>query len=490
MMKKEELTELEKLMQAKLEQKEFEYKDAYWQQFNEQRNGGKRTRMIYWFISLLALLGSTVAAFTYYHAVVGTSGAAQQQEAKQATAVLPDPVVMHNPQLTDVNKKPDNNVKTKEQPERNDIAQHAKTEPENDLNLQVKEEMAGTQIGTKTTQKESEPGKTETGTLISQQSRDMHPDNKIVKKGQPSAASGKQKEITPDEGKEVGNADNAQPQATSAIAAGKVLVPLVNNNDGSRISQTNDQANLAYENQINHGFQEMMFIEPKTPNVVKPAVNGCDTCMKKVKDFLAYKKSGSAGYFTIHAGVNYFMSDKQGLSNLGYSAGIHYLYPLGSNLYIGTGLLFSRVRYELPFIQTNIQRYSFGLTRELTRYQTNGLDYVEIPLELGICFNKRHYITAGMAYNQLISAQTYITRSLSGEQNKTSRELEQGKPSYINNNDIVINAGYRYYFNNSISVTAAIHWGLNDITSNTVYQNTEVNNNRGFKLMLGYKLSK
>ncbi len=510
-MKNEELTELEKIMRAKLEQKEFEFKDSYWQELNKQRGGGKRTRLIYWFISLLALLGTSVVAFSYLGIHMGISDTTQESISYQEKIAKPQPEFSGNVKVKDAtteNEDQATQTQTVDSDKEASIAgnnkqtdqgnqKHAsqsgipdQSDKSGPLTERAKQESFKVSRA-KTTGIKKEQPVYNNSIPVSQTGSSNQPDKKFLitdEKKPESADAGSTAEINDRQDEQNGNTPPSKADPANQPGLNKLLI--TKNNQIPEESVLPVEVGTSENRKLPFGFLQVYLIDAKAPNIPKPSVNECDTCMKKIKDFITYKQEKQPGYFTVVAGANYFTSDKQSLSNLGFTTGINYLYPLRSNIYVGAGLLFSRVRYELPVIQTTVQRYGFGLTVDRTWYKTTSLDYVEIPLELGVCFNKKHYLTAGMAYNQLISAQTFITKSLSGERNQTSGEDERGKPSYIRSNDFVINAGYRYYFNNAISVAACMHWGLFDITNNAAYRQSEVHNNRGFKIMLGYKLSR
>ncbi len=452
-MKDEEMSaKLEKLIREKYEKKEFDFKDSYWKQYEAQKSAQKRRVIFRWIIPMLAI---GIVSFAVYYYLLPSPQVQQDEQALNTTGGAGE----------DTENIYNTGMATMDQPRL--LAFAGDSQKGNEL----------PSIEEKPVVNNKPAHKIEAGPVI---------DNKTPHPIKPAQTDMPAPEI------KVGSGETSIQLQHNFVARKKKkdIEPLPLPETKAAPVEVAEPAHVDLENpeEIIHNGN-MTSIEARPLQLFKLPPFPGDTFWKKTESHPALPVK-SPGYITVDAGANYFVAGKGAPGNIGMGAGIRYMYPLGTRFSIGSGIMFTMMRYKLPTLSTVSHRYGFGYTTEEQKMQTVSLDYIEIPIELAICFNTRHYISAGMSYNYLLSAGTSITTELQGEVLKMEKAKVFGRPTYINAYDFVFNAGYRYYINNNFSVFAGMHYGLTDISNNALFKNTDVNRNMGIKLMLSYKLSK
>lgn len=207
----------------------------------------------------------------------------------------------------------------------------------------------------------------------------------------------------------------------------------------------------------------------------------CDTCLKTVDSYLAYRKPKEhrKNSLSIEAGTNFYNN------GINLHGGLMYNQFVLRYLSLHTGIVYTRTHQDLPARTFGSTQYTFGELPGNKSIDTRRLDYIEIPLNIGIHLTSQHAILTGASYLYLLqSADRITTTDINGIQTEAR---DNGYMTVFNTYDIQAHLSYRFTYNQWYA-TAGYYMGLTDITNNATYGLAQRDRNSGFRLTFGFHL--
>jgi hypothetical protein len=163
--------------------------------------------------------------------------------------------------------------------------------------------------------------------------------------------------------------------------------------------------------------------------------------------------------------------------------GLNYYHFIAPKIALSAGLTYARLHQNLPTRTYQDVNYDFGKTAAATNITTQRLDYIELPVSVFYQLAPKHFVTSGVSLGYVLQSKDKVEDPAT---NKTT--FETGYLNAINRWDAQLNIGYQYMFTRNLWVRATYHYGLMDISNNNLFNQTETNTNKGFRLTLGYKV--
>jgi len=225
-----------------------------------------------------------------------------------------------------------------------------------------------------------------------------------------------------------------------------------------------------------------IFIRTKANSPFFKAVNAeCDTCLKTVDSYLAYRKPKEhrKNSLSIEAGTNVYHN------GINLHGGLMYNQFVMRYLSLHTGVLYTRIHQDLPERNFGFVQYTFGELPANKSVDTKRLDYLEIPLNVGIHLTPHHAIFTGASYLYLLQSADRVTiTNINGTKTETR---DNGYMTVFNTYDIQAHLSYRFTHNQWYA-TAGYYIGFTDITDNAKYGLTQHDPNSGIRLTFGFHL--
>lgn len=156
-------------------------------------------------------------------------------------------------------------------------------------------------------------------------------------------------------------------------------------------------------------------------------------------------------------------------------------YYIQPKIAIIAGVGYARLNQQLGSRVYNEVSLGFGQDVKQTRITTQSLDYVLLPIGIQYDVCNNHHITGGAQLGYVLQSTDLV------ERNNLST-TENGYLKAINRTDIQLTAAYRYDLTRKLSISAAYHFGLRDVSNNQFFNTTITNRNQFISLSLGYKL--
>lgn len=156
-------------------------------------------------------------------------------------------------------------------------------------------------------------------------------------------------------------------------------------------------------------------------------------------------------------------------------------YYIQPKIAITAGVGYARLNQQLGSRVYNEVSLGFGQNINQTRITTQRLDYILLPIGVQYDVCKKHHFTGGAQLG-------YVLQSTDLVETNTASTTENGYLNAINRTDVQLMTAYRYDFTRKLSVSAAYHFGLKDVSNNSVFNNTTNNRNQFISISLGYKL--
>ena len=190
-------------------------------------------------------------------------------------------------------------------------------------------------------------------------------------------------------------------------------------------------------------------------------------------------------FLTAEAGINCYNAGSSVADALNFHAGLRYFYFVSQRIAINTGITYSRQHQNLNERTYQNTSYSFGAITSTTGIKTVRLDYIEIPLN--VCFNiaGNHYLTGGTNFAYLLQSQEMM-RVQQGE--SETNKPDNGHKKAINPVDVQFNVGYMFMLPGGFNASAGFYFGAADITKNQYFSSSTTNRNNGVRITIGYRL--
>lgn len=209
------------------------------------------------------------------------------------------------------------------------------------------------------------------------------------------------------------------------------------------------------------------------------------------------KKSKVHGHFSIIAGVRGY----EGLRNSGTQkaspsispvAGLKYSLGFNSRFSLHSAIQYGMRNGLNSFREYQKESYSFGFTKELIRISYKELHYLELPLYAKYRLIKLHHLTAGLSLTYIpgVRTETYITRenALGDRQSGTNKDWQ--KTPALSEADLALIAGYEHFLGRKLNLACRFHYGLSDLSSNAYFNNKTYDRNMHASILLEYALGR
>ncbi len=152
-----------------------------------------------------------------------------------------------------------------------------------------------------------------------------------------------------------------------------------------------------------------------------------------------------------------------------YIAGITANHNLNKNWSLNTGIsYFSRSGLNTAFEVDSVV-YSFGVESNITQVDIESLHYLEIPLTVGYKFGKKqkHQLITGVSYTYLINALSQVAReSFNSTSNQADLAVSRtwGYQNNFQTHDLTVTLGYNYEVLDGLRFGVSSNYGLRSIT--------------------------
>jgi hypothetical protein len=215
----------------------------------------------------------------------------------------------------------------------------------------------------------------------------------------------------------------------------------------------------------------------------------CDTCRKTVDDYLAYKQENNGrNTISVIAGVNYYNNARGWGFPLNTHFGLMYSRRVLPAFSFSTGILYTRIHQDLPVRSFSATGYTFGPFPESVSIETKRIDYLEIPLSIGLHLSTKHAVSGGASYLRLLQSSDLVTTSIAQPNSMTREQRTNGYTSVLNPADWQLHLTYTYAISTRLAISAGYYRGLSDITRNDAYRSEGNDRNSGIRLTAGYRL--
>jgi hypothetical protein len=140
--------------------------------------------------------------------------------------------------------------------------------------------------------------------------------------------------------------------------------------------------------------------------------------------------------------------------------------------------------------------YGFGKKETTTAVTFDKIYFTEIPLKVNYALTKNHLIGVGGTYSFILGSEnrTFTNQIESGAKGIVSSETEPEKliPGFknaytTNSKSLFLSYEYRY---KRLGAEIRYHYGLNDITNNTIFNKEQIDRNSRFLITLKYLVFK
>jgi len=168
--------------------------------------------------------------------------------------------------------------------------------------------------------------------------------------------------------------------------------------------------------------------------------------------------------------------------------GFMYGYYLSPYLQLRAGLGYTYIRAGQLDKTYFSEQYSFGLQQQQTTISTNSLHYLDIPVNAGYAFSDRFMVLGGATFSYLLNTNNTVTKNIISPFGTTStKEQTAAYRRGINSWDIQLNLGLEARLAARLRMGALFNAGLLDVTRNSYYMNSTDRNQR-LQLYLRYDL--
>ncbi len=155
------------------------------------------------------------------------------------------------------------------------------------------------------------------------------------------------------------------------------------------------------------------------------------------------------------------------------------------SFYTGIGLF--QTTPELGKRTYTESTYGFGESNKSIVINTQKLLYLNIPFGLDFKIKGRHELNLGLSYMYLLSSNDQFYYYENGKMFDT--KSKSAHISLFNNQDVLTEINYAYWLNTKSKISIGYFNGLLNISDSKLFENSDKNKNRGFKLGIHYQLN-
>lgn len=194
------------------------------------------------------------------------------------------------------------------------------------------------------------------------------------------------------------------------------------------------------------------------------------------------KKKVFISYTSINAGMQ---MNNQLIPSYHFNGLWHVLANHQLSFYTGIGLF--QTTPELGKRTYTESTYGFGESNKSIVINTQKLLYLNIPLGVEFKVKGRHELNLGLSYMYLLSSNDQFYYYENGKMFDTKNK--SAHISLFKNQDVLTEINYAYWLNTKSKISIGYFNGLLNISDSKLFENSDKNKNRGFKLGFHYQLN-
>ena len=194
------------------------------------------------------------------------------------------------------------------------------------------------------------------------------------------------------------------------------------------------------------------------------------------------KKKAFISYTSINAGMQL---NNQRIPSYFFNGFWHVLANHQLSFYTGLGLF--QTTPELGKRTYTESTYGFGESNKSIVINTQKLLYLNIPIGVEFKVKGRHELNLGLSYIYLLSSNDQFYYYENGKMFDT--KSKSAHISLFNNQDVLTEINYAYWLNTKSKISIGYFNGLLNISDSKLFENSDKNKNRGFKLGFHYQLN-
>ena len=194
------------------------------------------------------------------------------------------------------------------------------------------------------------------------------------------------------------------------------------------------------------------------------------------------KKKAFTSYTSINAGMQL---NNQRIPSYFFNGFWHVLANHQLSFYTGLGLF--QTTPELGKRTYTESTYGFGESNKSIVINTQKLLYLNVPIGLEFKVKGRHELNLGLSYTYLLSSNDQFYYYENGKMFDT--KSKSAHISLFNNQDVLTEINYAYWLNTKSKISIGYFNGLLNISDSKLFENSDKNKNRGFKLGFHYQLN-
>ncbi|MFY8108810.1 MAG: hypothetical protein ACOVO9_07455 [Bacteroidia bacterium] len=194
------------------------------------------------------------------------------------------------------------------------------------------------------------------------------------------------------------------------------------------------------------------------------------------------KKKAFISYTSINAGIQL---NNQLIPSYYFNGFWHVLANHQLSFYTGIGLF--QTTPELGKRTYTESTYGFGESNKSIVINTQKLLYLNVPIGVDFKIKGRHELNLGLSYMYLLSSNDQFYYYENGKMFDT--KSKSAHISLFNNQDVLTEINYAYWLNTKSKISIGYFNGLLNISDSKLFENSDKNKNRGFKLGIHYQLN-
>ncbi len=194
------------------------------------------------------------------------------------------------------------------------------------------------------------------------------------------------------------------------------------------------------------------------------------------------KKKAFISYTSINAGMQL---NNQLIPSYYFNGLWHILANHQLSFYTGMGLF--QTTPELGKRTYSESTYGFGESNKSIVINTQKLLYLNIPIGVDFKIKGRHELNLGLSYMYLLSSNEQFYYYENGKMFDTKKK--SAHISLFKNQDVLTEINYAYWLNTKSKISVGYFNGLLYISDSKLFENSDKNKNRGFKLGFHYQLN-
>jgi hypothetical protein len=194
------------------------------------------------------------------------------------------------------------------------------------------------------------------------------------------------------------------------------------------------------------------------------------------------KKKAFISYTSINVGIQL---NNQRIPSYFFNGFWHVLANHQLSFYTGLGLF--QTTPELGKRRYSESTYGFGESNKSIVINTQKLLYLNVPIGVDFKIKGRHELNLGLSYMYLLSSNDQFYYYENGKMFDT--KSKSAHISLFNNQDVLTEINYAYWLNTKSKISVGYFNGLLNISDSKLFENSDKNKNRGFKLGFHYQLN-